>query len=155
MVWMEQGRRANKKAVKEEYSRLSDPGYEAKMRSKEKEEVRNRYILLGGMRRACGFLFEEGKEALLCLDLRCTYHWRSRGGKRPELRSLVVIRYPTASRVLIIERGRLRSSAPMLYGELESLPRIGHTRYDSRPPLEVGRLMLLMGEQGHAQNCRR
>lgn len=35
-----QGRRANKKAVKAEYNRLSDPGYAAKMRSKEKEEVR-------------------------------------------------------------------------------------------------------------------
>ncbi len=35
-----QGRRANKKAVKAEYNRLSDPGYAAKMRQKEKEEVR-------------------------------------------------------------------------------------------------------------------
>lgn len=35
-----QGRRANKKAVKDEYNRLSDPGYAAKMRTKEKEEVR-------------------------------------------------------------------------------------------------------------------
>lgn len=34
-----QGRRANKKAVKEEYNRLSDPGYAAKMRSKDREEV--------------------------------------------------------------------------------------------------------------------
>lgn len=35
-----QGRRANKKAVKDEYNRLSDPGYAAKMRTKEKEQVR-------------------------------------------------------------------------------------------------------------------
>lgn len=39
-VCVSQGRRANKKAVKEEYNRLSDPGYAAKMRAREKEEVR-------------------------------------------------------------------------------------------------------------------
>ena len=38
-VYLVQGRRANKKAVKEEYNRLSDPGYAAKMRSKDREEV--------------------------------------------------------------------------------------------------------------------
>ncbi|CAM9475166.1 unnamed protein product [Scytosiphon promiscuus] len=40
---MNKGRRANKKAVKDEYSRLSDPGYAAKMRSKEKEEAKKRW----------------------------------------------------------------------------------------------------------------
>ncbi|CAN0032939.1 unnamed protein product [Pylaiella littoralis] len=40
---MNKGRRANKKAVKAEYNRLSDPGYAAKMRSKEKEEAKKRW----------------------------------------------------------------------------------------------------------------
>ncbi|CAM9695778.1 unnamed protein product, partial [Hapterophycus canaliculatus] len=40
---MNKGRRANKKAVKDEYNRLSDPGYAAKMRSKEKEEAKKRW----------------------------------------------------------------------------------------------------------------
>lgn len=47
-----QGRRANKKAVKEEYNRLSDPGYAAKMRSKEKDEVSSS---LGGAHTLMGF----------------------------------------------------------------------------------------------------
>eukprot|EP00903_Cladosiphon_okamuranus_P010253 g9708.t1 len=40
---MNKGRRANKKAVKDEYNRLSDPGYAAKMRAKEKEEAKKRW----------------------------------------------------------------------------------------------------------------
>eukprot|EP00904_Undaria_pinnatifida_P005712 jgi/Undpi1/2270/HiC_scaffold_13.g05656.m1 len=40
---MNKGRRANKKAVKEEYNRLSDPGYAAKMRSKDREEAKKRW----------------------------------------------------------------------------------------------------------------
>ncbi|CAM9812431.1 unnamed protein product [Ectocarpus sp. 6 AP-2014] len=40
---MNKGRRANKKAVKDEYNRLSDPGYAAKMRTKEKEEAKKRW----------------------------------------------------------------------------------------------------------------
>ncbi|CAM9569698.1 unnamed protein product [Laminaria digitata] len=40
---MNKGRRANKKAVKEEYNRLSDPGYAAKMRSKDREESKKRW----------------------------------------------------------------------------------------------------------------
>ncbi|CAM9916693.1 unnamed protein product [Ascophyllum nodosum] len=42
-LMMNKGRRANKKAVKDEYDRLNDPGYAAKMRAKEREEAKKRW----------------------------------------------------------------------------------------------------------------
>ncbi|CAM9367171.1 unnamed protein product [Discosporangium mesarthrocarpum] len=40
---MNKGRRANKRAVKEEYERFNDKGYTAKMKAKEKEEGKKRW----------------------------------------------------------------------------------------------------------------